>query len=475
MVMRRLTILLVAIASTLLLASSAAYATSPPTWTPAVGAPPPWTAHVGELPAPPWLPALSIASATAAAGIVQGHVYDYDGDPVAGVEVGAGVVDDKGNVLWGGSATTDASGFYSVSGAPASTHGVLQGTTGTDEWLMWDLTFVDPGTSTYDVRLGRVAWSATRGGPQAASWQDPLYIWIAGTSATGSPFNVFTWMPTSTPGGSTDATVTGTASALPGDVRWMGFWFGANEAAEWDASDQGNAPVPVTAGGTTPLPFTFDESSAHRVLVTEPYWASGKPGTVLRLALQDFRAGMELTFEGSIDPDLHTTWNHKSYTTTGPEEQTVSLTVPKKAAPGRAFMVRVQEVTALPVGYLFFYVSFQVCTLKASDTSMHRGTAVKLSGVVPVAGNTEPGKGTPRYVWIFKRTSAAAQPTVWDATQQGWRLVERVRTDRYGRYHSALLTPPRTTWYVARYAGDADVSLEGYFRAYTSVRTVRVR
>jgi len=474
--MKRLSVLLVAIASMLLLASGAAYSASPPFSSPTVAAHPSMTAQVAPSSALSWSPVLGIASATAGAGVVQGHVYDYDGNPVAGVEVGVGAVDEPGDPpTWGGSATTDAGGFYSVSGAPASTHGLLTGTTGTDEWLMWDLTFADPGTSTYDVRLGRVAWSAKRGGPQAASWQNPQPIWITGTSATGSPFSVFNWAPTSAPGGSSDATVTGTASALPGDVRWMGFWFAANEAAEWRASDPGNAPVPVTAGGTTPLPFTFDQASAYRVLITEPHWASGRPGTVLRLALQDFRAGMELGFLGSIDPDLHTTWNHKSYTTTGPEEQTVSLTVPRKAEPGRALMVRVQEVTAAPVGYLSFSVSFQVCTLNASDTSISRGTPVKLSGVVPVAGNTEPGKGTPRYVWLYKRTTAAAPPTVWDARQQGWRLVERVRTDRYGRYHSAWLTPRTPTWYVARYAGDADVTLEGYFRAYTSVRTVRVR
>jgi hypothetical protein len=473
--MKRLTVLLVAVVLTLLLWAGAGYGVSPPGLSHAVDAQTPELAWALLTGVPSW-PPQSGASASAGAGVVRGHVYDYDGHPVAGVEVTVEVVEEDGSPpIWSAQATTDAGGFYSVTGAPATTHGVLQGTTGTDEWLMWDLTFADPGTSTYDVRLGKVAWSATRGGLQAASRANPLYIVITGTSATGSPFSVVNWEPASSPGGSTDAAVTGTAAALPGDVRWMGFWFGANEAAEWDASDPGNAPVPVTAGGTTPLPFAFDESSAYRVLVTDPYWASGRPGTVLRLALQDFRAGMEFTFEGSIDPDLHTSWNHKSYTTTGPEEQTVSLAVPRKAEPGRALMVRVQEATALPISYLFFYVSFQVCTLNASDTSIQRGTAVKLSGVVPVAGNTEPGKGTPRYVWLYRRTSAAAPPTVWDATQQGWRLVERVRTDRSGRYHSAWLTPGRTTWYVARYAGDADATLEGYFRAYTSVRTVRVR
>jgi hypothetical protein len=474
--MKRLSVLPLAIALTLLLASSAASAGLTPTWALPAGAPPPTTGPVGEILASPWLPAWGIASTATGAGVVRGHVYDYAGSPVAGVEVQAVVVDDQGSPTWGASAVTDVGGFYSVSGAPASTHGVLQGVTGSDEWLLWDLTFADPGTSTYDVRLGRVAWTATRGGPQAAaSWQDPQPIWITGTSAAGGPFSVFNWMPTSASGGSNDTTVTGTATALPGDMRWMGFWFGPNEAAEWRTSEPGDAPIPVTAGSTTPLPFTFDESSACRVLITDPYWASGRPGTVLHLALQDFRAGTELGFRGSIDPHLHTSWNHKRYTTTGPVEQTVSLTVPRKAEPGRALQIRVQEATAQPAGSLFFYVSFQVCTLNATDTSITWGKAVRLGGVVPVAGNTEPGQGTRRHVWIYERTTAAAPPTVWDATQQGWRLVERVRTDRNGRYHSAWLTPRTTTWYVARYEGDADLSLEGYFGAYASVRTVRVR
>jgi len=78
--------------------------------------------------------------------------------------------------------------------------------------------------------------------------------------------------------------------------------------------------------------------------------------------------------------------------------------------------------------------------------------------------------GKAKYVWIYKRTTAAsAPPTVWDATKKGWKLAARVRTDRYGRYHSALLTPARATWYVARYAGD-----EQYRKAYTSVLKVRV-
>jgi hypothetical protein len=464
--MKRPSVLLATIALTLLLCSGAAYGASPP-----IAAAPPQSmmARLALFSALPGLPAPGIASTPAGAGVVQGHVYDSDGDPVAAAELTVGVIDDQGVEMWIDSATTDATGFYSVSGAPASTQGVLVGPEGSDEWAMYDLTFADPGTSTYDVRPARVAWSATRGGPQAASWQDPGLIWFTGTNATGGEFYAIDWAPKSTAGGN-GTPVTGTAMALPGNVRWMGFWFGRgmNEAAEWAATDPGNAPVPVTAGNTTVLPFTFAEAAAYRVLITRPYWRSGRPGTVLRLGLQNFRAGMEFTFEGSVASGVHTDWNGKSYTTTGPEAQTVSLTVPKKAGagPGRVFDIGLREVTAGIPGqsYLVFDAGFQVCTLNATETSVPRGMAVKLSGRVPQAGKT------PKYVWIYERTTAASPPTVWDATQQGWRLVGRVRTDRHGRYHRALLTPLRTTWYVARYAGDAE-----YFRAYTSVRTVRVR
>ncbi|MCX6373604.1 MAG: carboxypeptidase-like regulatory domain-containing protein [Actinobacteria bacterium] len=467
--MRRLTILLVAVALTLLLCSGAAYGASPPIAAATAAPPRSMMAQLAPFSALPGLPALGFASTPAGAGVVQGHVYDSDGDPVASVELTVAAIDDQGVPIWEDSATTDATGFYSVSGAPASTQGVLVGTTGSDEWAMYHLTFADPGTSTYDVRPAMVTWSATRGGPQAASWQDPFLIWFTGTNATGGEFYVINQAPKSAAGGS-GTPVTGTAMALPGDVRWMGFWFGGgmNEAAEWVATDPGNTPVPVTAGSTTPLPFTFDEAAAYRVLITRPYWASGRPGTVLRLGLQNFPAGMSFTFEGSVDSGVHTTWNGRSYTSTGPAEQTVRLTVPKEAGagPGRVFNVGLREVTAGTPGqsYLVFGAAFQVCTLNASETAISRGTAVKLHGFVPQAGRT------PKDVWIYKRTTAAAPPTVWDARQQGWTLVARLRTDRNGRYHSALLTPLRTTWYVARYAGDAD-----YFRAYTSVRSVRVR
>jgi len=443
------------------------YGASPPVWSHTVDAHPAWTGHVAQLPAIPWLPALRLASAAGGAGVVQGHVYDYSGSPVANAAVSASVRDDQGNQLWSQDTNTDAAGAYSLSGAPATAHGGrIMVFFPEDSWYLKGLAFADPGPSTYDLRPARVSWSATRGGPWAHDWRDPG-IEVAGMSAAATPVYAYTVQHRV----STAATVTGWASALPADVRFVEFDFYHDEVAWWDAVDPGNSPVPVSAGSTKALPFTFDEASAYRIFFTKPYWASGKPGTALGLALENFPAGTKVDFTGySEKPDSVSTTIGTSHTSTGPQKQTVSLTVPAKAAPGYDFDVWAAGPTRYNVYQLGLEEFFQVCTLNATKTSIRRGTAVKLRGVVPVKGHWGSTAGKRKYVWIYKRTkSASAPPTVWDATKKGWKLVARVRTDGYGRYHSASLTPARTTWYVARYAGD-----DQYWRAYTSVRKVRV-
>jgi hypothetical protein len=466
--MRRLQVLLVAIVLTLLLSSGAAYGSSSPIWSHTVDAHPSWTGHVAQLPAIPSLPALRLAAAAAGAGVVQGHVYDYLGSPVANAAVMAFVVDDQGNQLWAQNTTTDATGAYSLSGAPATAHDgrIFVWPDNEGSWAVKGLAFADPGPSTYDLRPARVTWSATRGGPWGPGWQDPG-IEVAGMSATATPVYAYTAQY----GVSTDATVTGWASALPADVRLVAFSFYPDETALWDAADPGNSPVPVTVGSTTALPFTFHEASAYRIFFTRPYWASGKPGTVLRLAMENFPAGLKVGFTGTSEkPNSVFTTIGKSHTSTGPQMQTVSLTIPAKAAPGYDFDVWVGGPLRYNIYELGLLEPFQVCTLNATKTSIRRGTAVKLSGVVPVQGHEGSTAGKRKYVWIYKRTtSATAPPTVWNATKKGWKLVARVRTDGYGRYHSALLRPARTTWYVARYAGD-----DTFWRAYTSVGKVRV-
>ena len=332
---------------------------------------------------------------------------------------------------------------------------------------MKEIAFADPGTSTYDLRPARVTWSATRGGPWGSDWQDPFFE-VVGMSAAATPVYAMTHRS----GVSTGATVTDWALALPADVRLVACYFYPNEVAVWDAADAGDSPIPVTVGGTTTLPFTFDEASAYRSFFTKPYWASGKPGTALRLALQNFPAGSEVAFSGwSESPNgVATTWGGKSLTSTGPQQQTVSLTVPAKAKPGYSFVVVAGDATArynivmvAPMAY------FQVCTLNATKTSIRRRDRGEAERRGPDRGplGLDARQGQVRVdLQAHDRGVGAAHGL--GRHEEGLE-AGRARAQRRLRPLPQRLAPrpARTTWYVARYAGD-----DQYRRAYTSVLRV---
>ena len=476
--MKRLAIQLATITAALLLTSGAAYGASPPIRSHTVAGPPSWAGHAATPPAQAWSPVLGLASATAGTGVVQGYVYDYDGSPVAGAKVRVSDVDDQFNVLWYQDATSDANGLCSVSGAPATVHGAIYVTTADGEvWGETELAFADPGPTTYDLRPGRVTWRVerARSEPWWSGWRN-LGIEVVGASATGTPVYAQTLKNGVS---STAVPVTGWASALPADARLMALNFWSNEIALWAEDDPmwmdgepGSDPIPVASGGTSVLPL-LHEDIAYRISFTNSWWYSGKPGTVLRLEMDNFPKGKTVRFTGASEGPggVTTTWGDKSWLSPGPGQYAVNLAVPATATPGYDFDVSAYDPTLRYGIYILNLTDyFQVCTLKATKTSVRRGAAVKLSGVVPVQGHEGATAGKAKYVWIYKRTTvASAPPKTWDATTKGWKLVARVRTDGYGRYHSAWLKPTRTTWYVARYAGD-----DWYWRAYTSVVKVRV-
>ena len=473
--MRRLTILVAAVVLTLLSASSIAYGSSPPMWSHTVPGPPAWMQNdASPSPVDSWTPA-SLVSALAGTGVVQGHVYNYTGGAIAGAQVAVFIVDDQHTTLWQQETTTDAAGLYSVSGAPATDVGRISVATSDGKvFFAKDLVFADPGASTYDMRPGRLRWDAYRGGPWGVYWTRAT-IEVVGLSATGTP--VYTQMTQrGLPDNPDISPVASWTWALPADARLAAISYYSNEVSLWDMaepdlSNPDGLPIAIASGTEASTVVTFPEYKAYRIYFTNSYWASGKPGTALRLAMQNFKQGMTLQFDGASQAPngASTTWGDKSYTSTGPETQSVSLAVPSTAKPGYVFDVNASEpVVRYGTFYLGLTDGFQVCTLNASKTSVRRGTQIRLSGIVPVQGHSGTNAGKPKYVWVYKRTtSASAAPKAWDATKKGWTLVGRVRTDGYGRYHKSV-TPTRTTWYVARYAGD-----NWYWRAYTSVLKVR--
>ena len=403
-------------------------------------------------------------------GVVSGHVLGYDGNPLADVTVQGAARNDAGAFIWNASTKTDAEGAYSFSDAPATSGGrLIVNPAAGNSWFLKGLTFTDPGTTVVDLRPGRLQWTATRGGPFALDWTDAS-VELSGSLGDGVTFGTTTWkrdLPAT-------SSVSGWAEAMPGTVSYGAFMFSETEAAVWDASDPGQTIVPVNVGETAATTLHFDQAAAHRIGFTTPFWASGPPGSKVTLGLENYPAGEQATFMGysaNESEATFTTWGDRVFTSTGLAKQNVALTVPKTAVPGLDYLVTAGGTTVHNGVYVFALTArFQVCTLKSTPATVKRGGSIRLSGVVPVAGNAE-GRGTPKAVTIFARTKAsAAAPAVWNAATAGWKKVGTARTNAAGVFRSGKLKPLKTTWYVVRYGPDAD-----HRGAYTAVVKVKTK
>ena len=158
----------------------------------------------------------------------------------------------------------------------------------------------------------------------------------------------------------------------------------------------------------------------------------------------------------------------------GTQAQTTTVTIPTSAKVGYNFEIQMYRPEAWSRLSLAFH--FQVCTLKSSKTTVSSGGAVRLSGVVPIAGHWGSTPGTKKYVTIYKRSTSAGVPQTWSA--KGWTKVGVYRTNGYGAYHTGYLRPTRNTWYVARYPGRDTPGYSGdsyYSEGFTGVRKVTVR
>jgi hypothetical protein len=236
-------------------------------------------------------------------------------------------------------------------------------------------------------------------------------------------------------------------------------WIGGDAAQLMDTGDGG-------ATWSSPS-LSANEADAQRLSFTSPYWASGRPGSAVKLRLQNYPAGWQLSFTGYAGyPKSAATKSFGAATSTGVYNQARTVTVPRTAKPGYAYWLGVQHKD----GTLYLENSFQVCTLNATKTAIAKGTAIRATGVVPVQGHegSTPGKRTTVYFWVHVGTKGV--PTKWDPRSQGWLYLGAVRTNGLGAYRTPLFEPLRTLTLVAQYPGD-----DKYFGAYTSVRKITVK
>jgi hypothetical protein len=389
---------------------------------------------------------------------VTGVVQDRSGAPVAGAFVDWGYYDAQGYWVFGNEAETQADGSFSFSGVTATTDGELDVYLSSGAgYQAWSLTFsASPAENHFVLRPGIAPFSTTRTlSPGWGYWDSVL---------------VDTWG--SEGGGTTTISATGNAYVMPPDYDYALVYYFSNQAVEW----VGGSSIPVVAGGTGGTPIAVSQDDAQSILVTKPYWASGKPGTTVKLRMGNWPAGRQAGFYGYSEyPYSYPTKEYGATYTSNGAAATVSLTVPANATPGYDFEIHAYrsdtQDTALDINDFF-----QVCTLKSSKTSVRSGGAIRLAGRVPLAGHLG-SKLAPagKRVTIFKRTTApSVQPRSW-TSPRGWTKVATVSTTRSGAYYSAYLHPRRTTWYIVRYPGSSNTGTgQWYWKAFTSFVKVRV-
>jgi hypothetical protein len=399
-------------------------------------------------------------------GIISLNVYNYSGQPEVNAEADWWVFEelDYGT----GYAFTDSNGHVDLTGVPAaaSANGevavYLDNTTDYGMYDLYNMSWgatgliagLQPGrlpfTLVHDTSIGWEDWSAAR-----------VRLWAQ--NAGGELHMARTDIP------KTGATTTGFASTIstgPESLVGGSVYFWDDEGMEIPVNG-----ITVSSGSQASPGQIVHQSDAQRVWMD--YWGSGKPGTSTWLILNNYPTGWVNQVYGVADyPSSARVKAFGNYTSTGEEYQGKRVVIPSTAAPGYRYWVWAEH----DEGPLSLQTWFQTCTLKPSRATVSRGTAIALSGVVPIKGHYGSKKGTPKYVHIYKTTSSklAAKgqpPVVGGSTREaGWTKVGKVRTDGLGKYRKGSIRPARTTWYVAWYPGDS-----WYWGAWTSVTKVTVR
>jgi hypothetical protein len=407
--------------------------------------------------------AAAMVASAAGSGTLGGTVFTYKGAAESGVWVEWGAADAHGVYSIAGGALTDGSGAYTISGvgAAAGRGELWVHQPGTDDYLRrFGLTFADPATTTLDFRPGKLNFTTDR----ATSWRNWKFVRVVtfGSDAVSST-SARTVVGSTAAGGASAA-----VKALPNTLTSALVYYWPYQAVEWTPV----SPVAITAGVTASDTISVSQAAARRLRVAAPFWHSGKAGSAVKLVIANWPAAATAHFYAAPRFPAGGAATHfpLAFTSVGIQPQTVTLQLPATARPGYAYNFIAQRTDS--GSNLSLTAPFQVCTLKASATKIAKGGAIRLSGVVPTQGHWGAAKGLPKVVTIYKRTTnpTIGQPTVWDATREGWRLADTSLTNAYGNYTSMVLHPQRTTWYVVRYPGDA-----WYWRAFTSVIKVTVR
>jgi hypothetical protein len=385
---------------------------------------------------------------------VTGTVLEYGGSPVANADVQWSYRDASDTLVRGTWTVTDASGHFSFSGVAVTNRGRLSAWFDHDDSMLrrFGLDFA-PGANDYSLRPGAVSVQATRSSDP--DWNDWTTMDAEFYGGQGTAYSEM-------------AGSSGQANAMAPSIDYGVIYFWNNEAVEWHTG----SPIQVVTGALSAGSVAVNEADALQVYVGAPYWASGKPGATIGYDLTNWPAGYKATFAGydeNPDGDVSVQYSGEWTSTGGPD--TVALAVPKNATPGYSFDVEATRSDSLwSFTDVRIYDGYQVCTLKASKTSVRKGSWITVSGVIPTQDHWGSEAGISKTVTLYAHQGAAAVPAKWDPKSQGWKKVYSIKADGFGRYKSRLFRPNRTLTLVVRYPGD-----DWYWDAYTSTQKITVK
>jgi hypothetical protein len=404
-----------------------------------------------------FVPLADVLSGTAE---LNGHVYTAQTvQPLSGATVGWWV--DSAEGTGRGTTTTGVHGAYTLSNvAPATGNGLVwveRPAVGEASWYELDFTdrtWVDGSVSTYDFEPSQVYMYSSYGGPWFDYRQQPWLI-MRGTDLAGG-LESYTDDPVDSadePPGMSYLS----GPALPGTYTSFCLNFWSNEGVELTGD------VTVPSGWLAQTDLTFEQASAQRLWEVTNYTASGDPGTVVRLRLQNFPAGEVTDFYGyQYEPVMTPYRSFGSFTAQDLANQYKRVTIPSTAKVGQDYVIGGQHRD----GLLDLEVYFQVTRLKGPSSS---SGSYRLTGQVPIASydGSKGDTGGRKYVYLYRRFTSAAQPK-GDPTKHGWKFMRRYRTDNTGKFTTYSMNPGRTAWYVVYYPEDTD-----NWSGFTSVRRVR--
>jgi hypothetical protein len=393
------------------------------------------------------LPSSALAASARATCTISGTALAFDGTAIVNAEVDWGY-DNAGSWVYGGFATTNAAGQFTLSNVLVTATGTLDVYPANSSSFLErsGLNFADGAT--FVIQPGYVTFTTDHGAP-GTPWTS-VYVQTYGPGGMSGtslrPANL--------------SDVSGPAMATATSVdRAVAYWF-INEGKELALP----SPIAVTPGALSTGGFTISETGAQFVSVMSPAWASGAPGTKVTLEVDNWTAPMTAGFSFTSEDPKDTQGTYPwaaTFTGTASVQRTFGVTIPKRLKPG--FGVRVHMAgTDISTSHLDLYDRFQVCTLIASKSSIAKGPSVRLSGVIPANGSA-------KKVVLYSRTKASGQPSKWDAAKAGWKKVATIAAGKTGAFKSGLLKPTRATWYVVRYPGDSR-----NFDAFTPVLKVTV-